>query len=412
MNAPRQPVDWHWPRTALAEHYVRMFQMVGAHSMVLFAPRGKGKTQFMTRDVQPAAEAAGMFPVYVNFWDDNSSPASSMRYAILRAADEAGLLQRMRAALARAKPELTFGLALGVAKLDLKTKFDRKPEESLLFDLRQITDSLIKHSGKKLLFIFDEVQTLAIKAEHETFIRSLRTLLDERRPQVCSIFTGSSQSRLTELFSRIKSPLYNFAQQQEFPALGDGFLKHWLANIEAIMGSDPVLNLDRMREAFVLTERNPRIFWAAVMEMIQTNTSDIVTHTAAMVRGTGELSGMRQRVAELSVLDKAVLQEIVVHTLALRHGGPALEPLQLFSGPARERIGKFPGMTPTTSQVQGALKRLMATDTQLVVMKGRGEYEIEDPFFLQWFQEELLGVSEPLEAMSPVEPAVVPKIEG
>src|SRR3954452_24232810 len=88
MAAPRKPLDWHWPRRELAEHYMRMFQVVGAHSMVLFAPRGKGKTQFMTRDVQPAAEAAGMFPVYVNFWDDNSNPANSMRYAMLRAADE------------------------------------------------------------------------------------------------------------------------------------------------------------------------------------------------------------------------------------------------------------------------------------------------------------------------------------
>src|SRR3954454_10458809 len=169
---------------------MRLFHDVGAHSMVLFAPRGKSKTQFMPSDVQPAAEAAGMFPVYVNFWDDNSNPANSMRYAMLRAADEAGVLQKMRAVLARVKPDLKFGLDLGVAKFDVKTKLEKKPEETLLFDLRQITDALIRHSGKKLLFIFDEVQTLAIKAEHETFIRSLRTLLDERRDKVCSIFTG------------------------------------------------------------------------------------------------------------------------------------------------------------------------------------------------------------------------------
>ncbi|TAL65821.1 MAG: hypothetical protein EPN79_11765 [Burkholderiaceae bacterium] len=391
MATARKPVDWHWPRTDLAQHYIRMFEVVGAHSMVLFAPRGKGKTEFMTKDVLPAADAAGLFPIYVNFWDNNESPALSMRYAILRAAGESNLLAKMREAMSRGKADVTFGVNIGVAKLDVKGSLDKpQAEESILFNLRQLTDAVCKHGGKKILFVFDEVQTLALKPEHETFIRSLRTLLDERRDKVCSVFTGSSQSRLTEIFSRIKSPLYNFAQQQEFPPLGDAFLEHWRLNIDRIMGGVPKLSLKHMREAFALTDRNPRIFWTAVMDMIQTNATDIVAFAQKAAQATGENSGMRQRLAELSVLDLAVLREIVVDAIEHRDGrNPKV--LQLFSAPSRAKFKAEIGMTPTPAQIQGSLRRLMSNDIQLVVSKGRGEYEIEDPFYLDWLQEELVN---------------------
>lgn len=386
----REPVDWHWPRADLAQHYIRMFQVVGAHSMVLFAPRGKGKTQFMTRDVIPAATADGMFPVYINFWDDNNSPAHSMRYAMLRAADEAGVLQKMRAGLSRAKAEIKFGLNFGVTNLEIKPGIEKKElEESLLFNLREITDNLRKHSGRPLLLIFDEVQTLANRQEHESYVRSLRTLLDERRGHIYSIFTGSSQSKLTEMFARIKAPLYNFAQQQEFPPLGDPFLKHWLTNVQKIMGGAQGLTLDGMREAFVITERTPRVLWSAVLEMIQANSVDIVAHARRIAAQTSEHSGMRQRVEELTPLDRAVLIEVLEATIARREGAGGRHP-QLFSAPVRERIRQSIGVTPTPSQVQGSLRRLTSPDVQIVVSKERGIYEIEDPFFLEWMREELL----------------------
>jgi hypothetical protein len=114
-----------------------------------------------------------------------------------------------------------------------------------------------------------------------------------------------------------------------------------------------------------------------------------------MAEATGENSGMRQRLSELSVLDLAVLREVVLHTIERRDGSTP-EPLQLFSAAARERIGKQPGMTPTPAQVQGALRRLMSNEVQLIVSKGRGDYEIEDPFFVDWLQAALLTEADPL----------------
>lgn len=383
----RKPVDWHWPREDLATSYVNMFSVVNAHSLVLFAPRGKGKTEFMTKDVAPVAEAQGFFPVYVNFWDDHTAPGNSLRYAMLRAADEAGKFAKLRDLMSRTGVEVTMGLNLGVASVSLKSKTQGAPtEETVHLEMRQILDGLCKCVGKPILFIFDEVQTLATKSEHEAFVRSFRTMLDERRGKIFSIFTGSSQTKLTELFSRIKAPLYNFSSQIPFPALGDPFLKHWMGNIQQIMGKAPELTLDRMRRGFEATDQNPRVFWGAVMTMIQENSLDIERYARSAAASTADNAGVKQRLLELTPLDKLVLTEVLESTRRVRDGGAEIG-LLLFAKDTRDKMGAVIGMVPSPSQVQKSLRRLMSEEMQLVVSKDRGHYEIEDSFFEDLIEE-------------------------
>ena len=58
------------------------------------------------------------------------------------------------------------------------------------------------------------------------------------------------------------------------------------------------------------------------------------------------------------------------------------------------------GLTPTPSQIQGSLRRLMNDDMQLVVSKTRGQYEIEDAFFIALMEEMLI----PLDSLGKVQP--------
>lgn len=432
----RTPIDWHHPRDKLAAGFLRMFMDVGAHAMVLFAPRGKGKTQFMVTDMMPAAAKAGLFPVYINFWDDNNRPAASFMYGMMRAAAQpcaTGLASAAREALERLHLDLEFELGpvkvsggvapraqvalVGFEQTALQAQAgpvgvsSGQGGDSTLLAMRRVVDALRKHTGRDLLLIFDEVQTLALKAEHATFVRSLRTLLDERRGFVKSIFTGSSQSRLTELFGSIKAPLYNFAQSADFPELGDDFLQRWMKNVALIMGLAPQkasieqgaaaaqangLSLDHMREAFDTTGRNPRIFWAAMLTMIQNNSVDIRAAAHKAAASVEENAGLRQRLAELPVLDRLVLTRIVIDQAA-RSANPSqpLPPLQLFSEAERHQWKGDLGMVPTPAQVQGALRRLSGSDLQLIVRRDRGDYALEDPFFMGQLQAELLGEQEP-----------------
>jgi hypothetical protein len=444
----RTPIDWHHPRQQLAAGFLRMFLDVGAHAMVLFAPRGKGKTQFMMKDMIPAAAKADLFPVYVNFWDDNESPSASFIYGLVRAASEppSGISAAIAQGLSRFHLDLEFELgpvkvAGGLAPrpqeafiqvTDSSTDAGHTAfgGDSTLLHMRKVVDALHKHTGQDLLFIFDEVQTLALKPEHATFVRSLRTLLDERRGFVKSIFTGSSQARLTELFSSIKAPLYNFAQSVEFPELGDDFLQRWMRNVALIMGlvaqkatieqgaaaaEKHGLRLEHMREAFAVTGRNPRVFWAAMLTMIQRNSVDILGTAREAAASVEENAGLRQRLAELPVLDRLVLTRIVIDQAA-RSANPSqpLPPLQLFSEAERRQWKGDLGMVPTPTQVQAALRRLSGSDLQLIVHRDRGQYGLEDPFFLGQLQAELLGVQEPVqeEAQEQEPPRELERVRG
>lgn len=398
----RKKLDWHWPRTDLADHYVNTFTVLQAHAVALFAPRGKGKTEFMTRDVMPAAAKEGFFPVYVNFWDEPEKPVECFRYGMVRAAGEANVFTKLKDMLSRVGIDLSLELNVGVATVGVKPSLGGRPEEVLPhFAMRQVLDHLHKIVDKPILFVFDEVQTLASKPEHEKFVRSFRTMLDERRGDVYSIFTGSSQARLTELFARIKAPFYNFAQTVDLPPLDDRFLLHWTQNIRQARPDARAPELAQMREAFALTDKNPRIFFGAVMSMLMASSVDIMSHTRTAVLNNEENAGIRQRLQELTPLDRLVLAN-VLHGTRLLRDGQAQEPDQIFSKDTREQMRVALGLTPTPTQIQSSLRRLMSDDMQLVVSKQDGHYQIEDEFFMRLLDESLgLAVAAPAQLPAP-----------
>ncbi|MFY8087044.1 MAG: hypothetical protein ACOVOG_07495 [Rubrivivax sp.] len=412
-----KPIDWHHPRTALAEQYLRMFVVVGAPSLVLFAPRGYGKTQFVTRDLIPAATAAGMAPVYVNFWEDNTRPAASVVAALLKALHaEPGIAHSLKQEARRLAGEFGLSLDAGIpglgkasasAKLSRPAKPDDAPSDPLLL-MHRLTERLAKALGKTLLLVFDEVQTLAAKPEHETFVRSLRTMLDSQRHSVCSVFTGSSQSKLAEMFQRIRAPLYNFSRNDVLPALGDDFLALWLSNIRSLIGTDNTLTLERMRAAFASTERNPRIFFSAVTDMVMRGSSEIERFTRAAVADAQSNSGVIQRLRSLTPLDRVVLTAIIRHEQRIQRG--EIErgaPFGLFSQPSRQQMAQVLGITPTPQQVQSSLRRLSSDEIQLVISLERGQYQIEDPLFMEALADILLRQTDDAGAAAVVTPGLL-----
>ena len=72
MGIPSRP--WHFNRPQLAETYIETLK-TGPQTIALFAERRKGKTDFLTFDMTPAAVEKGYRCVYVNFWEDKSNPA-------------------------------------------------------------------------------------------------------------------------------------------------------------------------------------------------------------------------------------------------------------------------------------------------------------------------------------------------
>ena len=60
---------WHYPRTTLANQVLGMFDTGMSTSLVFFAPRRMGKTEFLRKDIQPLAEKRGWHTLYFSFLD-------------------------------------------------------------------------------------------------------------------------------------------------------------------------------------------------------------------------------------------------------------------------------------------------------------------------------------------------------
>lgn len=70
---------WHFPRPELAENYLRQFNEFGLKRIKLFAPRRTGKTQFLIKDLAPAAEQAGYLVCYVSMSEQKYAPHTALK---------------------------------------------------------------------------------------------------------------------------------------------------------------------------------------------------------------------------------------------------------------------------------------------------------------------------------------------
>ena len=59
---------WHFARPVLARQYLAEFDIGLIAARALFAKRRMGKSQFLERDLIPAAQRAGYLTPYLNLW--------------------------------------------------------------------------------------------------------------------------------------------------------------------------------------------------------------------------------------------------------------------------------------------------------------------------------------------------------
>ncbi len=85
---PQDP--WHYPRPKLAKKYLKVFDigLIAAHR--LFAKRRMGKSEFLEKDLLPAARKHGYFTAYLNLWDARKHPAHSLIGALALAVEPKG----------------------------------------------------------------------------------------------------------------------------------------------------------------------------------------------------------------------------------------------------------------------------------------------------------------------------------
>lgn len=107
MAMTKRPEDsWHFARPALARKYVDTFEVGLISAQALFAPRRMGKSEFLEKDLTPAARLAGYLCAYLNLWDSREKPRLALVSALTAARSSRGsacLLKRLEHPLKRVK---------------------------------------------------------------------------------------------------------------------------------------------------------------------------------------------------------------------------------------------------------------------------------------------------------------------
>lgn len=232
-NLAQQPADpLRLARHDIADRILRSFESKLIWSSTIFAPRRKGKTQFLQRDLIPMAKERGFLVAYTDLWSNKKNPEAVLILAMAEAIKDAGLITRLLAQL-HSRPKLKSAkFAIKPGELSAEPAF----QDESLPSFNQMFERFTRAAKGRAILVIDEVQHLASKTDFEDFTAALRSSLDRKRGEVFGLFTGSSQGGLTNLFGKTKAPFYQFASRLEFPDFGIEIAYHFGQHYQAITG--------------------------------------------------------------------------------------------------------------------------------------------------------------------------------
>lgn len=367
-----KPDQWHFSRPELAAGYLGLFGLGLSSARTLFARRRMGKTEFLIKDLIPAAKQAGYLTAYVNLWDDDEEPAGALVGALYGAIEPnwwAKLARKANSPVRKLKASgkiPVFGEASVEAEM---TADDKKFVGTLLSDALKAFDS----QTKPLLLIIDEAQILAAAA-HSNFAHALRAGLDVRKDRLKVIFAGSSESTLRTMFGRSSEPFFNWAPLEPFPLLGRDFIQFMVKKVNTITKHQ--LSMKHAVAAFDQLNNTPE-FFRRFLERHLTYPFDgpeaALEFTKEHVFNSDQF---RRQWTGLLPADRALLGMMADGKVSDFHGQAA-----------REQLAALLGLpeAPPVNMPAHSLRRLQADN--IVTKLAHGEYRFEDEAFAQWIRE-------------------------
>lgn len=362
------PTDWHFSRPELARHYLNAFEIGLVSGIALYARRRHGKTEFLTKDLQPAALMQGYAVGYCNLWQEDEDPglalAEAMRALALPNTVRARLMARLKTPVAKLK--LT-GKAAGMGEGGAEVEF-KGADAVGTRQLRDLFAQFDKSANRGLLLV-DEAQVLA-QSQHAPLEKALRALLDTRKDRLKVIFTGSSEERLRAMFGAERKAFYNWASVEPMPLLGVAFARDLTdrANLLTTLKLKPAQSL----AAFQELNGVPELFRRFLAQYLANPFEGVAAAVAQCKRSVYTEGGFDKRMRELLPADRYVLALIAAGQRDL-HGGDTLKKMGLALGLRGAATRAVP---------QNALRRLR--ERQILIASGGGVYDFEDEAFKDW----------------------------
>ncbi len=363
--------NWYFRRPALAERILTLLLDGPGDPIALVGDRRIGKTSHLLFEAIPAAEKRGLVPVYIDVYQHRANPLAAINYALQEAIDDIGV-PRSRAGKRLKTPVKRFGVASVSLELGEEPSRRRPDDPFLLVDW--LLKTLVRAAKKPVLLVFDEVQELATAADGENVVSAIRSAITKSKNSVRVVFTGSSQQKLLELFTRSRAALYEGASTLPFPRLDDEFIA-FIAQCCRERFKKRIA-AGELAEAFARLHYQPR----ALIDLVLVFASRAEESLAATFdeRVRAQLMG-----AEYGALWSSLkpLQQRICLRIARGEDVTSVAARQEYA------LGyKKPEIPPGT--VNDALRAMLASHVLIKSTSGRGAYGIDDPLFAEWLNRE------------------------
>ncbi len=380
----------HFPRTQLAQELARALQgknLFGdSHNgLFLAAPRRTGKSTFLRLDLKPELERQNLNVVYVDLWaDQRRDPGELIANAIGRALHpHLGLIAKV----AKASGLESVNVA-GALKIDT-TKIGRIDGTTLVDALRVLREA----AKTPVALIIDEAQHALTSEAGETVMAALKSARDQLnapgKVDLMLVMSGSDRDKLLRLVNNNSAPFYG-SQIQHMPELGEDFIAHIAALIEAQRPGLKAVDVAELSRAFVGFGRRPQFFLTALDESLSPfSTSagrfEFAVSRAAERRQRDDEAQMESAYLGLKPLERAVLWRLLEQSQRFRpYDSDALRFYQ-------EKIGQ----KVSAQKAQTALESLRQHSPPMVWKSARSEYAVDDAAMHRWYQQRVAAVTWP-----------------
>lgn len=290
---------WHYPRPQLAQSYLWGFDPGPAEALTLFAERGSGKTSFLKYDLAPAAVAAGLQPVLIDFESNRIDPGPVIADAFEAAAR----------ALRRADYKPNVLGSIGEKAARLPTRVTSHPMDSdILSRIGFWGAQMVSCSRNPIVLIMDEVQALAAGPSTSHVAWALRAVLQRfGRLDVRPIFTCSSREGLGNVFNRTSAAFFQYGSIWDLPPLDDGFVP-FLA--ERLHDSARDTNLKKLLSAYEALGQRPGPIRRLVETMSRERSADVDKFLQRQVGLERGIASSTVALDRLKPLERAILKYV------------------------------------------------------------------------------------------------------
>lgn len=362
--------DWHFPRKEFTEEMYNALATGPVQGAKMFGPRRTGKTEFLTCDLAPYIEAKGHRVVYANFWRAEKYATAILLRELDQSLKANSIVERVKLMMSSIKPKFRITSPDSSVQVDIDVGDQNQTTNSEHFNLiDQYIDKLANHD-KRTILLFDEFQELAKAKNSNEILASLRTSLDRHKYHLVTVFTGSSQTGLEQIFSKRDAPFYRFAHSFHLPELNEEFVNHQLAVFQKV--SKRQVSQERALEVFDSFNKNPQILqqW-----LINVSVNPSISDKEALKMAESEIAD--EYGYTLVWLEMNYAQRVVARMIAHKVRN-------VYGKKGQEFIENSTNRRPlSASAIQTAVKQLIRMD---IADRTYDELRITDPFFETWIR--------------------------